>query len=542
MVHSTSSSPNATTSACSARRSSTQPAFHCGFAPLHPHSSFFDTLPEVERVIVAAPNFAAPRFLDPMRKHGSVKGLILLPAETPLALGFAAATGPTSTGVSALAPHLLSLAPGSGGGETAADSGVQYVQHPWVLNATGLASTFYSIPMVAVSGSTAQDVLAKARENRKRGADAYPAHAVRMWFPMGPGTLDSSGCLQEGTCDYMGGQTVWASSTPLWANFTDQVQEPNKRQYIMAVAAADALAQFHDLAFGADAAASGVVAVIAAASALGEGHRQGRWNLTQLPLGMLWGAFQGEQLGRLGSRQWVQDVETFTCEPDRLKWGNASPTGKPLCLNPVRTDMAFQAVGNVSNIVHAIAVQQVGTPRLPGQVDPPFTPPALGMYANGLAATAPARSSAPAFLQAVLQGAGQSLATSVGVSSVQAVPPSPLDALRAKSSFVNGAVLTRSVGGTFTNAFYGSELDGPDNINATAGAPVSAQWLSRTVPLYSPPHPSPLSRAVEEAANVLARSMFALATGESNATAALAMIPSSLKVDTSLVQQLVEVR
>lgn len=277
----------------------------------------------------------------------------------------------------------------------------------------------------------------------------------------------------------MGGQSVWASSTPLWKNFTADATEPAKRQFVMAATTGDAFAQFHERAFGADAAVSGTVALIAAASALGQGHLAGRWNLTRLQYGMLWGVFQGEHVGRLGSRQWVEDIANFRCNARNRRWGEGSPSGKPLCASPVRTDLAFRAINQTSDIVHALAVQQVGSPRTPDQTSPPYTPPHMGLYQGGLAASSVARSSEGQYLRDVLQLVAAADSTPFSVASEAASPPSPLDAVRASSADVNAALLMRANGSSYNNAFYGSSMDNSDNIDAAAGKHSAL-----------PPHPS----------------------------------------------------
>jgi hypothetical protein len=294
-------------------------------------------------------------------------------------------------------------------------------------------------------------------------------------------------CLVEGTCDFLGGQSVWASSTPLWSNFTAESTLPAKRQFVLAATTGDAIAQFQERAFGADAAVSGTVALIAAAATLGQGHLAGLWDLGQLQYGILWGVFAGEQVGRLGSRQWVEDIKTFQCAPANRRWGDTSPSGKPLCVSPVRTDLAFKAINQTSDIVHALAVQNVGTPRSPHETAAPFTPPHLGLYQGGLNASAPSRAGADVFLQAVVAALANGMGTAFSSATSSASPPSPIDALRGSSALINGALLTRANGTTYNNVFYGSSLDDKTNIDAGAGKGclVTSAALARSVPHFT---------------------------------------------------------
>jgi nicastrin len=100
---------------------------------------------------------------------------------------------------------------------------------------------------------------------------------------MGPPALDARSCLAEQSCLPLGGQSVWA---PLGAlNAT--------RPPIFAVAPLDAAALIHEAAAGGDATVSGLVALLAAAEALGRTP-----SAATLPLGIIFAAFEAEAWGR----------------------------------------------------------------------------------------------------------------------------------------------------------------------------------------------------------------------------------------------------
>lgn len=71
----------------------------------------------------------------------------------------------------------------------------------------------------------------------------------------------------------------------------------------------DSAAFFHDAAYGANSAVTGVVAVLGAAAALADIP-----DVAKLPRKIVFAFFQGEAWSFVGSRRFVADLQNFTCD------------------------------------------------------------------------------------------------------------------------------------------------------------------------------------------------------------------------------------
>ncbi|RYG57221.1 hypothetical protein EON66_00900 [archaeon] len=129
-----------------------------------------------------------------------------------------------------------------------------------------LLSIRYRFPMVTVEADAGADLLSRAYENAAGAFQSYPMHAVNMLFYMGPDSLTSSTCLTDSSCLPLGGQSVWSSVGRL-ARAGGNVGATQK-PIVLAAVGMDARSLFHPTAFGANTAASGLVAMLAAADAL----------------------------------------------------------------------------------------------------------------------------------------------------------------------------------------------------------------------------------------------------------------------------------
>jgi len=109
-------------------------------------------------------------------------------------------------------------------------------------------------------------------------------------------TLTRSFAL-TGLCEPLGGKNIWNSLKAVDA----------QRRIVMAVATFDSSAFFHDLAFGANADASGLVALLGAIEALA------KVDLAQLKRQIIFAIFTAESWGYIGSRSFVKDISNFLC-------------------------------------------------------------------------------------------------------------------------------------------------------------------------------------------------------------------------------------
>ena len=321
----------------------------------------------------------------------------------------------------------------------------------WNVNGEGLLPRSLSIPIFeVVSADVAADLAARAASNVAKltgagGALAYPRNVARLDTFMGPDGMDSVKCLAGGNCMPLGGMSAWASKGALEGGAGASLP------IILATAAMDSTALFHDAARGADDSISGLVALLAAADAL-SGVAPGNLPTRRI----VFAAFQGEAYGAIGSRKFVADVANFTCAAHLP--ATASPIGKRLCLSPLTVDAAFESL-TLERIDQVVAVHGVGSRASTGD---------LTVHR--------AASPASAALAGLATAAGAALAT--GASG--RLPPTPADTFVAALPSTAAAIVLTRYDASFEDAYYRSRFDGAENVNASRVAE-AARVLTQTL-------------------------------------------------------------
>lgn len=269
-----------------------------------------------------------------------------------------------------------------------------------------------------------------------------------------------------------------------------------QRPIVLAAAPLDASALFHDVAFGADAAASSLVAVLAAADALSRAP-----GAAGLPFQILFALFQAEQWGRLGSRRWLAEVDAFSCAANVT--ADASPTGRDYCAKPLRTDLSFAAL-SLRDFAYVLAVDQVGRPGLGELYLHEFDsrPAPTNTTYFTLNATLGAAGAPPSPLKLSF--------ASLAVPSSQ--PPTPLLSWKEFTPPLrfDGAVLS-GYDLYFESRYFHSEFDNASAVDAGS---------------------------VTAVATLLARGLYALATNESSPAAAAAAVPLGVVANATFVAEL----
>jgi len=217
----------------------------------------------------------------------------------------------------------------------------------WVTNGDGLNYELLSFPVVRLkSANETERVLELARSNRDRGyADASFQHASRFKFYLGREDTDTEECLMLQRCDPLGGLSVWGRVGDL---FNDT------KESVLLTTGIDSNAFFHDLAFGRDSAASGTVALLAAAKALADtGHE----SLSALDKQILVAFFHAEVWDKIGSRKFVHDISSgLGCiEPEA-----ALPYNGSTCANPLVYSRSWEGL-RLKNITDVIGVRDVAS-------------------------------------------------------------------------------------------------------------------------------------------------------------------------------------
>ena len=345
------------------------------------------------------------------------------------------------------------------------------VQYKWNSRGQGLTNyDLHGIPIAYIMDSyVAQELRAEGQAATSSGSNnkaTKNAIVAEFNYYMGPETMDSNTCLSwqdasnqqwKPKCLPLGGLSVWAhvGSAP-----SDQTQKP----IVLLSAGMDATNLYHDLSYGANTAASNIIAMIMAAKLLGSALTDAEYDA--LPNRIVLSLFQGESYGFIGSRRFLRDIAYpgFTCQSDvvrsNIQLGDKSEYG---CLNPLQHNLRFVDLGN--QISSMLSIDQIGHAVANGI-----------LYVHGDDASTMVN-----FLKYV--GTNQfSVAASSAVDTGYGYPfpPSPYTSLLSLSNgAIPGAVLTGYDYDFPSKLPYHSQQDVPDYIEMTTIA-ATATIMART--------------------------------------------------------------
>ena len=173
-------------------------------------------------------------------------------------------------------------------------------------------------------------------------------------------TGNSLECLEEGDCNPVGAQSVWATLFPL-----DAGNGTKREEVVMAVTGIDSQSLFDKTSTGAEGGMSGAIVLLAAAHALGvlwESNATAA-ALTSLQRNVLFFFPHAESFDHAGSRRLVDDLLHFDCE-----WEVVDDDGQPSCLAPWTASYDFlqlrrntsDAATALGRIARILEVGQVG--------------------------------------------------------------------------------------------------------------------------------------------------------------------------------------
>jgi hypothetical protein len=279
---------------------------------------------------------------------------------------------------------------------------------------------------------------------------------------------------------------------------------------VIAVGALDSSALFHERVQAAGAEAGGIAVLLGAAQALGAA-----WEAVEaLPKQPMVALFQAEAFGHLGSYLFARDTTDFTCE--RTVTAADSPTGRPYCSDPLRADLAFTNV-SLASVHAALAVLQ-----------PAWMASAGAAYAHQVRPSA-ASARVSAVVASVASSSPASLPFTARNATAGVAPPSPLDTLtsgvvpglpNATLPLATGVVALAGFDASFADPWWRSSFD--DGLDSGRRVAPNA------------------TDALVGAATLLARTLFALATGIDDPSQAAAAVPASVVADATLVQSVYE--
>ncbi len=357
--------------------------------------------------------------------------------------------------------------------------------YEWNVNNNGdglLFKDMAGIPAVYVADSQSAAYLRKVASDQANfissdlNAAVYPSVLSEFNYYMGPSTtadgtkVTSQQCLEwkdlDGSwspkCLPLGGNSVWAAAgTPVTLGYNngknDDENANNKqdRPTVILSASIDSTSMFHELSPGANTAASNILSLLLAAELLGSSIKDEV--LDQLYARITFAFFQGESHGFIGSRLFVKDViGGFECQtgnegiPSVWKRKDETNTVRA-CLNPLRSDLTFQNLGDIRGM---IAVDQVG--NLGG---------GKTLYVQG---GNNAENGFDAFMSEVMielsaneeYTAQASSASNNNEDGTTSLPPSPVSSLvKLSASGAGGVVLTGYDDAFVANSLYHSHLD-----------------------------------------------------------------------------------
>lgn len=268
--------------------------------------------------------------------------------------------------------------------------GISYGEYefPWNSNGDGLIhSDLYGIPMVYINEYETSSYIRNAAKDMVE--DASNIIYSEFNYYMGPDGINSIDCLawidkesQEWSpkCLPLGGVSVWGYAgsppKPTSSNIPNSHDNNNNKNengndgysstgsdnvYKPAVivgASIDSTSMFHNLAPGSNEGASNLLATTMAAFLLGKSVNDS--TLDQLPNRIVFGFFEGEAYGYVGSRRFISDVLNFACS-DNMKVRSVAndETSDMACLYPMRPSLKFKDIGEIAGM---ISVDQVGIP------------------------------------------------------------------------------------------------------------------------------------------------------------------------------------
>ncbi|GKY99432.1 hypothetical protein MPSEU_000897800 [Mayamaea pseudoterrestris] len=257
-------------------------------------------------------------------------------------------------------------------------NGMNNYAYAWNSKGEGLFHyDLFGLPMAYVLDSDVSDALrlesqlAKSSSTSTTSSSHSTSSVVADFnYYMGMDGINSKQCLawkDAATGDWvpkclpLGGTSVWASagSPSLSSAPSSSASSSNGgegRSVVMVAGSMDSTSLFHDVVPGANTAASNILTLLMAAKLIGDNVDDD--TLDGLTSQIVFALFQGESFGFLGSRSFLRDVTSFSCNGSPVRsvyrMGDKSDYA---CLNPVRPSLAFTGLGTINGM---ISVDQVG--------------------------------------------------------------------------------------------------------------------------------------------------------------------------------------
>lgn len=323
-----------------------------------------------------------------------------------------------------------------------ADISYGNIQYPWNGKGDGLTQDdLWGVPMAYVKEGDASSYI---RESAKDTDEAVTIHTTFNYY-MGQDDVYSEECLAwkdaadgewNPKCLPLGGTSVWAHAGSPPVDYEQsygrklEEDDADSKQSILLATSIDSTSMFHDLVPGANEGATNTLTLLMAAYLIGISLPDS--TLDNFNKRIVFGFFEGEAYGYLGSRKFIDDLINFECD-DQYTVNSVSndKNSDKACLSPMRPSLAFKNLGEIAGMV---TVDQVGVPA---------GDKSLFVHNDGSDETG-------AFLANLLTYTGTSYYTAVASEANNQneggdypYPPTPLTTLMALTEGnVGGAVLT----------------------------------------------------------------------------------------------------
>lgn len=314
-----------------------------------------------------------------------------------------------------------------------ADVSYGNIQFPWNGNGEGLNQyDLYGVPMVYLNEYETSHYIRDAAQDTEKAQKIN----TEFNFYMGPDGTNSKECLAwkdvhdnkwNPKCLPLGGTSVWgfAGSPPTSSSGNNQ---NNEKPTVIIGTSTDSTSMFHDLAPGANEGASNILTLLMAAKLIGSSVSDE--TLDALPNRIVFGFFEGEAYGYLGSRSFLRDVMEFSCDSEyTVKSVARNKKSDDACLYPLRPSLKFKDLGEIAGM---LTLDQLGVPTGGGN---------LYVHNDG-------DDTMGSFLASCLMNTGTSYYTAVASAAGDNAdefpyPPTPLTSLQSLSGGASGgAVLT----------------------------------------------------------------------------------------------------
>ncbi|KAJ5074450.1 nicastrin [Anaeramoeba ignava] len=304
-----------------------------GFDPLYGELYLIEEESDFEKLINDPPSkklvlvlnaefFSFSKYLDRLPNKITIAGVILLPGNKP------------GTGYSPEMTYPLkasSLHPESDYEWNSIGNGDLYKKY------------FFPILTFPLQGNF-QFIKDMAKQN-KRDLEFFEPRNGAVFDIFMQANEDSETCLRRKTCVPIGGQSVWGFIGG----------EYNKsKEYIMITTPLDTRSSFPYLSPGSEFPSSGIVALLSAIDGIISFANSN--NATEfyssLKRQIMFGFWDGESFGHIGSLKFINDVKYFDCK----EWNDSSHSS---CNQPFRYSMAFKDL-DLSKLTEIIEPNQVG--------------------------------------------------------------------------------------------------------------------------------------------------------------------------------------